>query len=207
MELDELKQAWAQYDEKLSTHLKLNEELLKSINFEKLSHALRKPLNLELLNVVIQFFAVLMVVVFTIRLMNETPYLLAGTISALVCASSLILSSVKASLFHRLLNYHESITGFQTGFARLKILIARLRKIEFVLAGLIGITLFPLMIKAVADVDLLGNLTIIIPGILLVMGTGYAIGSWLNIFIYDKGLEDAERFLGIIKEFGEEARQ
>lgn len=204
MELDELKNAWAQYDKKLSANLRLNEELLKMIRFEKFNHAIRKPMNLELLNIVIQFFAIILVTVFTVRLSNEIPYFLAGVFSAFLCATSLVFSVIKASRLNHLLNYNLSITAFQEEFAQLRIFVLRLRKIEFVLAGLIGITLFPLMFKAVTGVDLLGSLTIVIPGIIATIAIGYAAGSWLNLFVYDKGLEDAERFLGLIKQFGKE---
>lgn len=205
MELDELKSAWAQYDKILSKNLKLNEELLRSIKFDKFNHAIRKPLDLELLNMVIQFIAILMVTMFTVRLSNEIPYYIAGIFSTLLCATSLAFSAVKATRFYKLLNFNIRITAFQKEFTQLRIFIIRLRKIEHVLAGLIGVLLFPLLMKAVAGVDLLGNHAIIIPGIIATLAIGFAIGTWLNLFIYDKGLKEAEKFLDLIKNYEEEA--
>ncbi len=205
MELDELKGAWASYDKKLSANLRLNEELLRSISFEKFNHAMKKPMYLELLNIVIQFLAVMMLIVITIRLSSEMPYLLLGIFSALVCTSSLVFSVVKAIRFGKLQNYDVGITEFQKDFTRLRIFIMRLRKIEYVLAALIGITLFPLMLKAVLGIDLLGNLIFVLVGIFCTIGVGYAVGTWLNLFIYDKGLKDAELFLRTIKKYDEES--
>lgn len=203
MELDELKDAWAQYDEKLSKSLKLNEELLRSINFEKINNALKKPMGLEQLNIIIQLIAIVMVTVITIRLSNEIPYFLMGITSALLCAVSMIFSAVKANRFSKILYYHSSIMNFQKDLTKLRILIFHLRKIEYVLAALIGITLFPLLLKAFGDIDMLRNITLIIPGIIVTIGIGFSVGIWLNLFLYDKGLKDAEKFLGLINKFGQ----
>ena len=80
----------------------------------------------------------------------------------------------------------------------------RLRKIEYVIAAILGITLFPLMVKATAHIDLLGNLTVFVPAIACALGFGFALGIWLNMFVYDKGMKDAENFLTIIDKFGKE---
>jgi hypothetical protein len=204
MELDDLKGAWAQYDKKLSKNLKLNEELLKSINFEKYNHALKKPMNLELLNIFIQVFMIGLVTVFSIRLSNEILYFLTGLIGALMCTISLIFSAVKANRFNKLFYYHLSVTNFQKDLTHLRILIMRFRKIEYVIAAIIGITLFPLMVKATTKIDLLGNLTVLIPAICCALGFGYAIGIWLNMIVYDKGIKDAEMFLSMVDKFGKE---
>jgi len=204
MELEDLKSAWAQYDKKLSKHLNINVELLKSINFEKYNCALRKPLNLELLNMFIQAIAISFVTVFSIRLSNEIPYFVLGLIGAFVCTISLVFSAVKVTRLNKLFYNHLSITNYQKNLTELRILIMRFRKIEYVIAAIIGITLFPLFIKANSGIDLLGNLTVLIPAIFFALGFGYAIGIWLNVFYYDKALKDAGKFLGIIDKFGKE---
>jgi len=76
MEINELKDAWAQYDKKLSKVLKLNEELLRSVNLEKSTFALKKPMILELLNMVIQFCVINVIIALLIQLSGETQYLL-----------------------------------------------------------------------------------------------------------------------------------
>lgn len=204
MELDDLKGAWAQYDKKLSKNLNINEELLRSINFEKYNHALRKPMNLELLNIFIQIFMIGLSTFFLISLSGEIIYFLTGLIGVLMCTISLIFSAVKATRLNNLFHYHLSITNFQKDFSYLRILIIRFRKIEYVIAAIIGVTLFPLIIKATTDIDLLGNFTLLIPGLCCVLGFGYAIGIWLNLIVYDKGIKDAEVFLSMIDKFSTE---
>jgi hypothetical protein len=202
MELDDLKGAWAQYDRKLSKNLTVNEELLRSINFGKYNHALRKPMNLELLNIFIQVFMIGLSTFFLIRLSSEIVYFLTGLIGVLMCTISLVFSIGKAARLNKLFYYHLSITDFQKDFSHLRILIMRLRKIEYIIAAIIGITLFPLIVKATAHIDLLGNLTLLIPGILCSLGLGYALGIWLNLFVYDNGIKEAELFLSMIDKFG-----
>jgi hypothetical protein len=201
MELDDLKGAWAQYDKKLSANLKLNEELLKSINFEKYNHALRKPLNLELLNIFIQLFMIGFLTFFLIRLVDEIQYFLTGLIGASLCGISLVFSVVKSIRFNRLLYYHLSIMEFQKELTLLKIFIMRLRKIEYVLAALLAITILPFLIKAMAHIDIFGNLSLLIPAICCVLGFGFGFGILLNMNVYDKGLQDAEMFLKEIAKF------
>jgi hypothetical protein len=201
MELEELKGAWAQYDKRLSENLKLNEELLKSINFEKYNHALRKPLNLELLNIFIQLFMIGFLTFFLVRLSNEIHYFLTGLIGALLCGISLVFSVVKATRFNRLLYHHLSILDFQKDLTHLRIFIMRLRKSEYVGAALLGITIFPFLIKATAHIDVFGNLSLLILGICCVLGFGFAFGILLNMNVYDKGLKDAEMFLKEIAKF------
>jgi len=204
MELEELKSAWAQYDKRLSQNLTFNEELLRSINFEKYTQALRKPLNLDLLNIFIQVIAIGYITFSSIRLSNEIPYFLIGLMSALMCIISMIFSVVKVIRLNKLFYYHICITDYQKKITELRVLIMRLRKLEYVIAAILGITLLPLFLKANSGIDLLGNLTVLIPAICFAIGFGYAIGIWLNLFFYDKGLMDADKFLSIIDKFGKE---
>lgn len=204
MGLEEFKGIWARYDQKLSENLKLNEELLRSINFEKYNQVLKKPLNLELLNIFIQLLMIGLVSVLSIRLSSEIQYFLLGLIGALLCGTSLIFSVVKATRLNKLFYYHLSIKNFQQDITRLRILIIRLRKIEYIIAAIIGITIFPLFIKAFANINILGDLSLLIPGICCVLGIGFAIGILLNMKVYDKGIKDAEMFLSVIDKLGKD---
>lgn len=204
MELDELKKVWAQYDEKLSKHLDVNIEIIKSINFEKCNNALRQPVNLELLNIIMQAIAVGFATAFSIRLSNEFPYFLMGLTGVLACIISLIFSIVKTIQFKNLLYSHVSIANYQKKLVGLRIFIMRIRKIEYVIAAILGITLFPLFLKAHSDIDIFGNLTLFVPAMILSLGLGFSIGICLNVFFYDKGLKDACKFLDIIDKFEKE---
>jgi hypothetical protein len=47
----------------------------------------------------------------------------------------------------------------------------------------------------------LENLSLVIPGIVFTVGLGYMVGIWLNLFLYDKGLKEAETFLDIVEKY------
>lgn len=207
MELDDFKNEWVKYDQKLSRNLKFNEEYLRSINFEKYNQALRKPLNLDLLNILIQFVITGLVISFIIRLSDELPYFFSGIISASICSTSLIFSGIRANRLQKLMHYDRSITDFQKGLMRFRILVKRLRPIEYVLSVILGITLLPVVMKGNSGIDLLGNLTIFIPAVFAVIGLGFVVGIWLNISVYDKGIRDAERLLQLIENFGKEEQE
>ena len=204
MEINELKDAWAQYDKKLSKVLKLNEELLRSVNLEKSTFALKKPMILELLNLVIQFCIINIIIALLIQLSGETQYFITGLIGSLMCAVSFVFSAVKASRFYDLLYYDLSVMHFQKKMTNLRILILRLRKIEYLIAVIIGITLLSLIVKAKAGIDLLGDLTVFIPAVFGVVGLGLIFGVILNLKVYDKSIKDAESFLNMVEKFGNE---
>ncbi|MCK9449694.1 MAG: hypothetical protein M0Q41_12050 [Bacteroidales bacterium] len=204
MELNDLKDIWMQYDKRLKSSLKLNEELLRLINLEKHNRALRKPLRLELLNMMIQIGMIGLTIYFVIQLSTERFYLITGAIACVMCTISLIFSATKVSRLYDLAYYHLSIMQFQKEFIQLKIFIMRLRKIEYNIASIIGITLLPLLVKATTGIDLLGHLTVLIPALVFVLGSGYSIGVWLNLIVYDKSLKDAEMFLSLLNKFSNE---
>jgi len=65
MELDDLKNIWAQYDKKLSDNLKLNEDLLRRMNLDKSKQEMQKPLNYKIASVILNlFFLLFLVIVF-----------------------------------------------------------------------------------------------------------------------------------------------
>ncbi len=80
----------------------------------------------------------------------------------------------------------------------------RLRKTEYVMAAILGISLTPLILNSAANIDLLKILMLVIPMIFFVLGLGFATGIWLNLIVYDKGIRDAEMFLSLIDEFCKE---
>ena len=47
MELDDIKNTWASYDEKLNKSLKLNEELLRKLNLDKSKREMKGPFYYE----------------------------------------------------------------------------------------------------------------------------------------------------------------
>lgn len=204
MELDELKRVWGQYDKVLSKNLKINEELLRSINFEKINNALKKPMYLELLNILVQLLAIVLLTVISIRLSNEIHYLAGGLIAGLLSLVSIIFSLVKASQLKNICYYHRSIINFQKDFTRLNVLVSRLRRIEYPLAALLGVIMFPLLLKAFAGIDLIDNLSFFIVGVFCTLVIGFTVGTVLNVFFYDKGLKDAKMFLDLIQRFDED---
>jgi hypothetical protein len=204
MELNELKLAWAEYDRKLSERLVLNKSFLRSFHLEKYSDALRKPVALELINIVIQAGMAGFATVCAISLSDDIRYLLAGLAGALLCISSLALSAYKVVRFNSLVRFDTGIIDYQKNLMRLRLFIMRLRKTEYIGAPILGITLFPVIIRVTSGTDIIGNLTVIIPWLAVALGSGIALGVWLNMRVYDKGIRDAEMFLELIAAFENE---
>ena len=202
--MEDLKNAWSQYDKKLQDHLKLNEEVLRSLNFEKYNNALMKPLHLEWLNIFIQFVMAGVATGIAISLFHEPLFFLAGIAGAMLCAASLVFSLIRAGRMQKLLYHHLNVLDFQKGMEHLKIMIIRFRRVEYLLAPLIGVTLFPLLLKAVAGINLYSQPALFILLACLVIGIGFVTGMMLNATVYDKGIRDAETFLHLLGRYAKE---
>lgn len=200
MELEELKKTWAQYDKKLSENLKLNEELLRSINFEKYSHALKKPYYLELFNIGIQSFLFIIVIILSTRIIGEFQFSIPGFAGALLCMLSMIFSAITVKRIEKLFVCDSSIIEHQKELLQLKAFVLRLRRFTYIIAPLFGLLIIPVFFKTVNNLSIYDR-----PELLLVICfaivLGLILGTWLNIGVYDKGIRDAEIFLKEIAKF------
>jgi hypothetical protein len=204
MELNELKLAWAEYDKKLSEKLKLNEEILRSIHLEKSADSLRKPARLEKLNFIIAAVVVPIIAFCAINLDDETLYLTASLSCATLCLLSLVMSGIKVSHFNKLFRNEGEIVGYQRDLMHLRQLIMRFRIVEYAIVPLLLMTLLPVLVKVMAGIDLINNLNLFLPMLIISVGISFAFGAWLNLKIYDKGLRDAQKFLDLIDRFEKE---
>jgi hypothetical protein len=200
MELEELKKTWAQYDQKLSENLKLNEELLRSINFEKYSHALKKPYYLELFSIAVESFMFIIVTISSIRMIGEFQFSIPGFAGALLCMISMIFSIITVKRIEKLFVCDSSIIEHQKELLRLKAFVLRIRRFAYIIAPLLGLLIMPVFIKTVSNLNIYDRpefLLLICFSVVL----GLILGTWLNISVYDKGIRDAERFLKEITKF------
>jgi hypothetical protein len=201
MELDELKATWAQYDKKLSQNLKFNEELLKKMNLEKSRKELQKPLMYEIAGVLIGFVFFVYTTAVSIRFVDEPKYAVPGFVAAVVCLAYTVFSVIKANKFLSIDYYNSSVLKLQKDIARLNKLVLRLRKYELLMFPLFVLPLLPVLIKAINNVDIYANTTLLIFEIVFTMGIGYPLCFWINKQLYDKKFRNTVQFLKEIEAF------
>lgn len=204
MELDDFKGAWAQYDKKLSENLKFNEELLRKMNLDKAKQELQKPINTEILSIIIIFLSIVFVTGFSIRLIDEIQYSIAGFAGVVIGIIYLIFSITKVNKFIKIDYYNSSIVQLQKELSLLKNLILRFRKIELILLPFLVITILPIAFKAIHNINIYERLGIFILEVGFILGISIPVGFWVNMNIYDKKLKDAEMFLKEIDNFEKE---
>lgn len=204
MELDELKQIWSQYDKKLTDNLKFNEGLLRKMSLDKAKHELHKPVMYELITILFIFFTIVFVTGFSIRLLEEIQFSIAGFFGALLGIMYLVFSIIKVNRFEKIDYYNSPIVKLQKELSHLKKFILRLRKAELIFLPFLVITILPIAFKTINNINIYANLPLFIIEICFILGISYPVGFWVNRNFYDKGIRDAEMFLNEIKKFEKE---
>jgi len=204
MELEDLKQAWSQYDKKLKENLKTNKELLRSMNLDKSKREMQKPLGYEILSIVIIFLTVVFFFGFTLRFITEIKFSIPSFIGASIGIMYLVFAILKVDRFVKIDYYGSPIITVQKKITELKAFILKLRKFEFIFLPLLIVTILPIAFKAIHNIDIYKNLKLFIIEVVFILGVSYPIGFWINRNLYDKKIKDAILFLNEIENFEKE---
>ena len=195
MELDDLKSAWAQYDKKLTNHLRLNEELLRKWNLESAKRELQKPLQYELTGVAGQFILIFVTVAFSIKVIDEPKYFVPGFIAVIFEIVGLVFAIVKANKFLNIDHYGTPILKLQKEIVSLNKLVLQLRKYELMLIPLVVLPSLPLIFKVLKQVDIYSNIKLLSVVIILILGIGFPLTFWINKHLYDKKFQASSKLL------------
>lgn len=204
MELDDFKSAWEQYNRNLAIYLKVNEELLRKMNFNNSKKELDKPLIYELLGVAVMFILIVYVVASSFRFISELKYCIPGFISASIGLVFLIFAIIKANKFLSIDYYSSSVVKLQKDITLLNRLVLRLRKYELVLFPLLILPLLPLLFKAIYNRDIYQNIKLFSIEVILILGIGYPFALWINKHLYDEKFKNTEKLLQEIDKFESE---
>jgi hypothetical protein len=201
MELNELKSVWAQFDKKLTENLKLNEEVLKRVCLNKSKSELRIPIYYELVNSCGLFLVMVYVAIASIRLINQLQFCIPGFVSILIVLVYLIFAIIKAIGLLKIDYYHSTIVGLQSEIARLRILVLRLRKIEFACSLPLILSLLPILFKSVSNIDIYSNIRLLTIELILIVSISFPLTYWMNKYLYDKKINEAENHIKDINRF------
>jgi hypothetical protein len=204
MELDDFKTVWAQYDEKLTANLKLNQELLRKMNLNSSKKEMQKPLIYELIGVVVFSLLIIYVVAFSIRFINEPKYFIPGIISIVIGTVYLIFAIIRANKFLSLDYYSSSVLKLQKDMAVLKRSVLQFRKFEIILTPLLVLPLIPLGFKAVHNIDIYKNSILFSIEAILILSTSIPLYLWINKHMYDNKIKHTESLLKEIEKFESE---
>jgi hypothetical protein len=206
MELQEIKNTWAEYDKKLSESLKVNEELLKRMNLDKSKKELNSPMYGEMAAVVVMFLVFLPMMFYTIYMIKQPVFSILSFISAAIAFICMIFAILKTKAFLKIDYYNTPIVQLQNEITSLKMFILKFRKIEFVLATLLIICMAPVLFRWIWGIDIFASGYFIDPIIRIALALAIAIplSIWMNKHFYDKKIENAQYHLKEIEKFSKE---
>lgn len=204
MELQDFKNAWNEYDKKLSENLKLNETLLREINLQKTKSELQKPFVYELTNTFFMLILTVYLVFASIQYQYDLKFLIPGIISTLISAAYFVFAISKVKKFLQLNYFETPIVDLQKSVTSLNLLILKLRKFELILFPLFAVALLPILFISLRHMDIYLNLRFFMIEIGLILLICIPMSLWINKYLFDKKLKNAELFLNKINSFEKE---
>ncbi len=195
MELDEFKKSWSEYDKKLDENLKLNEKLLRKMNFDKAKQEIQKPFVYEMFNIVIMIITIAFVTKYSFKFVEEIQFSLTGFSAAILGAIYLLLAILKANKFMKIDYYSSTVVKLQKDILLMKTAILRFRKIELFLLPIFIITILPILSMGINNINLFENLKLFSIEFGLILVIGYPVVFWLNRHLYDDKFKIAKLLL------------
>ncbi|TVQ85930.1 MAG: hypothetical protein EA393_13060 [Bacteroidetes bacterium] len=201
MEPDDIKNTWAQYDQSLTSKLRIDEESLRIVNLDRTKDQMEYPYISEMVELIGGALVAAAVVVMSIRLKEEPIYLLLGLIGVLV-GLLYIKFAVKKIILLKQVNYYDTpVVKLQAELARIKKRILKFRKTELLLFPLYLLPLAALTSKTFYNLDVFSNLTQFAGKFAVALGVAYLIVLLIHKHLYDKRIKDVEKIIARLKEF------
>jgi len=201
MEIEELKNVWAQYDKKLSENLKFNEVLFRKMNLEKSKREMNTPLNYEIGSVIIGVFFTLYIVSSTIRFSGEIKFLISGILASAICFIMFGLSIHRLNLLSRIDYYNSSVVELQKTLSKFQQKYLQYKKIEILIVPFFVITVAPILGIAMRNFDILAYPTRFIIVIIVSLVISYPGMIWIYKNWYEKRIKNTTDFLEEINNF------
>ncbi|MBP7102469.1 MAG: hypothetical protein KBA86_04395 [Bacteroidales bacterium] len=201
MELDDIKNTWASYDEKLNKSLKLNEELLRKLNLDKSKREMKGPFYYETISLIMTGLLIIVISGYTYRYGSEIIYLVSGLLSILICLTEFVFSFQKLKILTRIDYYNMSVIDLQKNVLTFKNKYLQYKKIELTYTPLFAVSLIPIFGKGFRGFDFFSNYTLYIFTTIIVLIISYPILIWIYKNLYDKKLKNTLRFLKELEVF------
>ena len=150
MELEEIKNRWNEFDNKLEKSLQLNKQQLNKINLDKAKNKLRTLLIYKLLEMGVLVYVIYYLVNFTIKNIDSTQFSISALILIFFGVMGYISDIRQISVIIRLrTDKADDITSKQKNLTTLKLLI-----VNYVKWALLSIPFFPVWIVLIPKIFL-----------------------------------------------------
>lgn len=204
MELDELKNTWQQYDQKLEENLKLNEQLFRSLKLDHSRKAMFRPLLTDIFNVLILFIMLLIATTHLRELFPDLILRISILGFLLYCIICITLSIKRIIALTNIDYYNSTVVELQKKISDFKKMYQKFKIIEMVCIPLLfGLPFLVLKIQYQEDIHSIPLIVLAI-GLILGLGLGCLLYQWLYKHLYDKQIKATNHFLKELEEFEKE---
>lgn len=204
MELEDLKNAWLEYDKKLSENLKTNNELIKRMNLNNAKSSMDTPKRYEIINVILGFVFVLLVIHYAFKFSADIKFLLSGVFTLLWSIMSLILSIRLLNSIGKLDFNNDSIIKIQKQLISYKKRYFDSKKIMSLTGPLFVIVSTPLISMAIVGVNIFLFPIVYAIAVAVALLIGYPVAVWINKNWYVNKIMDTNKFLEELNSFEKE---
>jgi hypothetical protein len=201
MELENLKSYWEELDKKLSENTKLNVELLKKTTKNSLRSELKSPLYVELINIIGVFLGGVIIIIMSIRLLEELRFSIPGFSSTIIGLLYIVFSLRKIKGLLSIEYINSPLIKLRRDLANLNRIFLQTRKYELSLVPLIPILILPLIYKSVVNIDIYLDLKRYFIGVLIPLIFSIPIAFWFNKNVIDRKLNNAANMLDELEKF------
>lgn len=152
MDLQDMKNLWAEYDRKLETSLRLNIRILREMNLSKVDSSLKRLSSLVVFELVQDVAAVVLLGMFIASHIGEMRFL-APAVLLDVCAIGFVIRAVRQLVVIHTLDYGAPVVAIQKRLEALRIERIRVTKWVFLLCPLIWLPLLIVALEGIFGVD------------------------------------------------------
>lgn len=204
MELDDLKSMWLRHDKNLSDNLKINDIFLKKANLNASRRELLKPVLYEVSSFFPFIVLIPIAVILTLEFANDHLLLVTGIVLIIALMIGLALSYDKLKNYYGIGYFTSPIVQVQAQISKFKTSVLKARKTELLLVPFVFIGFMLLVLKKIHNINIGDVPEMTIPIISIGLFVVILATIFINKYLYDEKIKNAEGLLAELEKFKNE---
>jgi nitrate reductase NapE component len=204
MELEDLKKAWSDYNEKLNENLQTNKKLLREINLDRAKSAMDTPKNYELSSLVLGGLFFIYVLSSTVRFSGDIKLLTSGILTSIWCVIMTCLTIYKLKALTDLDFYSVGVIEIQKKMISISKRYLASRRFEIYSFPFFAIVATPILAKAMRGYYIFNHPEIYLIGVGGALLLGYPLVIWIYKHWYKNKINKVDSFVAELTKFESE---
>lgn len=204
MELEVLKQAWSEYDKKLSDNLETNKKLLKEMNLDRAKSEMDTPRKYELVSLIIGVVFLLFVLSSTVRYAGDTELFMSGILTSIWSLIMTWLTAYKLKSLTDLDFCNDGLFKLQNKIVTVSSRSLLSKRFELYSFPIFTVVAAPILAQSLRGVYILDYPEMYFIGVGVALLLGYPLVIWTYRHWYKKKIQNVDNFLLELSEFESE---